>query len=557
MATATTQAQELITCDLNCVKPVQQFCNSCQVSLCEDCINKHVKSLKSMKHDIVPFTKRTVQLVFPQCTSHSHQRCEGQCQQCDVPVCMKCVTGSHKGHDVVDMTDIIARKRENIKRETEEIESSIIPKNKSYDADVEKKIRKSKTHYSYLEKEAKDKRKKWHLEVDNIFDKLESLIQSLKDQEITILKSCQSQLRSQNSSMTQTVQENKEILKSNKMSDVNHYKSKLTEFRAIPQVPDVMSPTLKTNTVQGRELSLKLGEYRATLTQTTLSLPSLTDEVLYLSDKELLKEAKVIANIPTNVKDLRSLACVGSAKVWINGIEKIIRCVDIHGTVQDTVTSTCNKFPNDIAVNRQGELIYSDGPNRTVNIVRHGNIEKLITTPQGWKPGGLCCTRSGDILVSMFTIDISHFKIVRYQGQRVTQEIDKDEHGNPIYQAGVYLVFVTENNSGDIVASDGNAKSVVVVDRTGKVRFRYNDKPPGGQKPFSPRQIVTDSMGHIIVADYNNACLHILDQNGQFIKCVDNYGLSDEPSGLSVDSEGRLWVGLCDSREVKVIQYMK
>jgi sugar lactone lactonase YvrE len=98
---------------------------------------------------------------------------------------------------------------------------------------------------------------------------------------------------------------------------------------------------------------------------------------------------------------------------------------------------------------------------------------------------------------------------------------------------------------------------VVVVDRTGKVRFQYNDKPPGGKKPFSPRQIVTDSMGNIIVADPDNSCLHILDQNGQLIKCVDNCGLNDGPNGLSVDSEGRLWVGQYHSGEVKVIQYMK
>jgi hypothetical protein len=81
-----------------------------------------------MKHDIVPFTKRTVQMVFPQCTSHSHQRCEAHCQKCDIPVCIKCLLGSHKGHDVVDIADVIARKKEEIKRETEEIESSLIPK---------------------------------------------------------------------------------------------------------------------------------------------------------------------------------------------------------------------------------------------------------------------------------------------------------------------------------------------------------------------------------------------------------------------------------------------
>jgi hypothetical protein len=172
---------------------------------------------------------------------------------------------------------------------------------------------------------------------------------------------------------------------------------------------------------------------------------------------------------------------------------KKIHCVDIHGTFTDTVTSTCPEFPDDITVNRQGELIYSDNYNRTVNIVRHGKTQTLITTPQGWHPEGLCCTRSGDILVSMGTADNCHLKIVRYQGQRVTQEIDKDDHGNPIYQGGEYAVYVTENNNGDIMASDLNARVVVVVDRTGKVRFRYNDKPPGGQKSFAPTNIVTDS----------------------------------------------------------------
>ncbi|XP_062600630.1 uncharacterized protein LOC134262271 [Saccostrea cucullata] len=213
-------------------------------------------------------------------------------------------------------------------------------------------------------------------------------------------------------------------------------------------------------------------------------------------------------------------------------------------------------YPIDITVTRQGELIYSDYNHRTVNIVRNGKTETMITTPRGWHPEGLCCTISGDMVVSMCTTDNSHRKIVRYQGQRVTQKIDKDEHGDPIYQGGEYVMYVVGNNNGDIVASDGNADTVVVVDRTGKVRFRYNNKPPGGKESFFPTQIATDSMGHIIVVDQINNCLHILDQNGQFLGCVDNCEL-EHPMGLNVDSEGRLWVELFDSGEVKVMQYMK
>ncbi|XP_062572157.1 tripartite motif-containing protein 3-like [Saccostrea cucullata] len=143
------------------------------------------------------------------------------------------------------------------------------------------------------------------------------------------------------------------------------------------------------------------------------------------------------------------------------------------------------------------------------------------------------------------------------EGKTVKQKIEKDEHGNQILQNGFHSThFVDENINGDICVSDVNAYMVVVVGKTGKVRFRYYGTSAGMVNPFQPKQIVTDSMGQIIVADNNNACLHILHQNGQFLRCVDNCGL-EKPCGLSVDSEGRLWVGCPQSGNVKVIQYMK
>jgi sugar lactone lactonase YvrE len=156
----------------------------------------------------------------------------------------------------------------------------------------------------------------------------------------------------------------------------------------------------------------------------------------------------------------------------------------------------------------------------------------------------------------MYTADYSQRKIVRYQGHNVTQEIDRDEDGEPIYKGGKYPLHVVENKNGDVCVSDHNAKAVVVVNKSGRVRFRYDGTPARRKMSFDLRHIVTDTMSQIIVADCDNACLHILDQNGQFLRCVDNCGL-DKPHGLSVDSEGRLWVGLQQSGEVKVIQYIK
>ncbi|XP_011423828.3 uncharacterized protein [Magallana gigas] len=546
MATAITWAQIAITCDL-CLKSVQQFCNSCQIGLCRECINKHVNDLSSRPHNIVPFTDRTVQLEYPQCSTHPKQKCEAHCEICDVPACIQCATGPHKGHTVLDISGLIGRKKETIKNETNEIEKFILPKNKTLDILTDNKISLINSRFEDFEKQTKDQRKRWHLEVDNIFDKLNTRMHSLRDHHIAVLNSVKSQLSSQKCSMIQTVQQNKDILSLNRMSLINNYKSKLAEFRKSPYIPDLPQPSLQTNTEDGKH-SVTIGRYTAKLTQT------LMDDASFLPTMTLPKKSKVVAVIQTHVKKLCRVVCLLSTSAWVSGKGKFISLV---GPEPQTVKSTCERFPSDLTINRQGEMVYSDREHRAINIVKDGKTETLITTPTGWHPEGLHCSRSGDILVSIGTTDSSQHKIVRYQGETVAQDIDKDENGFPLFQRGKYALLLSENINEDIVASDQNADVMVVLDRRGKVRFRYNNQPPRGQKPFSPRQVVTnDITGHIIVVDARNSCLHILDQNGQFLRCVDDCGL-ENPTGLGVDSEGRLWVGFYLTGMVKVIQYLE
>ncbi|XP_048741085.2 uncharacterized protein LOC125655015 [Ostrea edulis] len=423
MTTPTIQAQEVITCDL-CTKPTQQFCINCQVSLCVDCVSKHVDKLDSLPHDIVPFRDRKV--TVPGCEFHPSQKYGAYCQQCDAPVCQKCLLGPHNGHKVKNMPARFHDKKKEVEKETKDIESAIDPQYKK--------------------------------------------------------------------------------------------RSEETESNTVAEL-DSRSQTKLTS---------------------------------------LLDQIKSITTIPTGFNPLYNVACVGVDEAWVSGKDKTIRRVDIHGSVRDTVTTTCKTWPDDITVTRQGELVYSDANKSTVNIVRHERTEKLMTTPQGWIPGTLCCSKSGDILVSMFTTGFSQRKIVRYQGHTsiAKQEIDRDEDGKPIYKGGKYPLCVVDNNNGDIVASDSNANTVVAVNNSGRVRFRYDGTPARRKRSFDPGHIVTDSMSQIIVTDINNDCLHILDQNGQFLRCVSKCGLV-RPDALSVDIMGRLWVGLHTYGTVKVIQYMK
>ncbi|XP_061186400.1 uncharacterized protein LOC133194463 [Saccostrea echinata] len=304
MTTNISRGQVVITCDL-CAKPTQQFCKNCQVSLCVDCVSKHVDKHQSLTHDILPFKNRKIQFVFPECEFYPHQRCEAHCQKCDVPVCIKCFLGNHKGNDAVELSNIVENKKGKIEKKTKEIEIVIIPR--------------------YL-------------------------------------------------------------------------KSALL---------DIMSWNRAW-----RNVNLQL------------------DRRSLLFIYKLLDKGKVIAIVPTAVKPIWRVACVGENAAWISGDDIFIKLVDIHGFVQDIVKTTSLETPNDITVTRQNDLVYSDAKTRTVNIVRNGLTEVMFTTQKGWKPRGLCCTRLGDILVNLY--DAGQNKIVRYQGQMVKQEIHKDKDKNEI-----------------------------------------------------------------------------------------------------------------------------
>nr|XP_022312777.1 E3 ubiquitin-protein ligase TRIM36-like [Crassostrea virginica] len=556
MSRSTSWARDVITCDL-CDKPTQQFCNSCQVSLCDNCVKKHRDEFESLIHEIVPFLERKIQLVFPECREHSDQRCEVSCKKCNIPVCIKCIgLGTHKGHDVEEITETHENKILKIKSDTEEIKAKIIPKYQNEHHKIGNIISTTKSKIDDLGKQSKELRKLWHQKVDNIFDQIDSLGQTLGEESFNALQGYHNKIRNLISEINKTVKQNEKLFNSNNILEVNKYQSKLNEYQDFPKHLDCKFPFLASNIEKGKELKIEIGGYTATLKE--MSQPSLSTDVSRLTTGigKLMYKIRVIATIPTTYSSLFGVACVGESEALIYGDDETITRIDIHGAVKDTVTTTCLDWPSGISVTRGRELIYGDRNSGAVNIVRDGKYETLITTPEEWTPGKLCCTRSGDILVHVCkgSVPQTKNKIIRYQGENIKQEICNDGQGNPIFKDGGYSLYMSENNNRDVCVSDANADTVVVVDKTGRVRFRYDGTPARRDLSFDPRGKVTDALSQIIVTDVNNDCLHILDQNGQFLRCVDDCGLED-PDRLSVDSEGRLWVGLLD--KVKVIENLQ
>ena len=67
--------------------------------------------------------------------------------------------------------------------------------------------------------------------------------------------------------MNETVKQNEKLLKSNKLSEVVEYKSSLKEYGDIPENLYLQMPSLGSKLDQGKELSIKFGDFRAMLKQ--------------------------------------------------------------------------------------------------------------------------------------------------------------------------------------------------------------------------------------------------------------------------------------------------
>lgn len=550
MATMKSWAQDVITCVL-CDKPCRKFCNDCQVNLCVDCLGKHVGELQFQSHDIVHLKNRNIHAVFPDCKTHLGQRCEVYCKECHESICIKCTISRYKTHDVSELEELVEIRKREIEKEVEELESKIIQKFKEVNAMISNKIDYVATEYAILEQKLEELRKMWHQEVNKMFNTLGSLISSKKNMSINDLTNQQTNIAKLTSDMIETVQHNKQIMQTKNASKVTDYESKSKEFINIPKDVAVEIPFLKTNIVTENELSIEIGDFKAILTKTSLSHRSDNDPNLQTT--ELPDEAKMLTIIPTENDSLIRIACTELNEAWVCGEKQTITRIGLEGDVKETVPTKCLYWPDDIAVTNREELIYSDSDGETVNIVRSGRAETLITAPLGGNHTDYAVPNPEVSLSVCLVVDN---KIIRYEENQISQIIEKNEDGKALFLEGICKLYVTENENGDVCVSDTNASIVIVLDMTGRMRFRYDGSAAKIKGPFNPNILVTHSSGQIIVTDNSNLCLHILDRNGKFLSCLDCFG-QQRCYGLSIDTEGSLWLAFNCTNEIKVFHYLK
>uniref|UniRef100_K1QQX8 Tripartite motif-containing protein 3 n=1 Tax=Magallana gigas TaxID=29159 RepID=K1QQX8_MAGGI len=460
----------------------------------------------------------------------------------------------HKGHNFVEVTEIYKTMKEDIKKDTKELENHIAPTYEEIALDLENELANLDGGYEKHTTTISKQGEQWHREIDIVINKMKTEINEIKVKHRDILKKHLNEIKQTQSLIKQTIQAIRKIEKSTEVSSTIEYRSKVREFSKLPPKVKVTMPTFIPKPIDHEKLFILFGQITP--------LPTATEENIMspnqpnTSVRELLDEPEIVATIQTGYEKLRSVTCLNDGSIWTSGRTNDIKCFNSKGSLLQTIKTRSEEWPNDIAVDSDGDLLYCDWTDRTVNIVKNGQTEELITLLE-WTPINLCVTSTGDLLVTMYSNDKTKSKVVRYLGSTEKQTIQFDGDGKPLYSGNGRIKYITENRNHDVCVADFGVGAVVVVNQDGKLRWRYTGYPSVTKnKLFKPIGITTDSQSRILTTDSDNHCIHILDQNGQFLRYIDNCDLKNL-TGLCVDNNDKLFVCEYYKGNVKKIKSLK
>ncbi|XP_061177564.1 E3 ubiquitin-protein ligase TRIM36-like [Saccostrea echinata] len=550
-------AQDILICDLCQRAALQSHCELCHVNLCINCVGKHLSD-SSKRHNVVPYKQRTSVPNYPKCPNHTQKHCELYCEKCDLHVCSTCLSsGNHKGHDLSDALQRLRIKLKDLQKDLKELEKKIYPTYEEIASGLNYEKENIDKHYEKLTTAVTKQGEELHREINIIENNLKSEIEEMKTKHLAALHEQEKQMNMITSDVKQSILDLKKILDSNDISITSEYTSRNAEFRCLPPKMKVSISSFSPHQINTEQLHQMFGSLSAlSITTEKHGYTMETPEAVSCSPvKLLLDEPEIITTIDIEYDYLYSVTCLSEEEMWTCGKDRIMKLYNLQGKLLKSIQTKSGNLPRDIAVSKNGDLVYTDPDAKTVNKVKNKKIKEVIRV-QGWIPYYVCSTSSGDLLVTMNSDDGEQSKVVRYTGSTEKQTIQFDNKGEPMYASGYYK-YVCENRNLDICVADWGAYAVVVVNRSGKFRFKYTGRPSSTAKEsFYPYSITTDSQSQILTADCADHCVHILDQDGEFLRYIDNCYLQ-YPWDLCVDTRDNLFVAECYRHKLKKIKYMK
>ncbi|XP_033724919.1 uncharacterized protein LOC117314930 [Pecten maximus] len=521
------------------------------------------------------------------CVHHKGKQLELYCETCQDLVCLKCLFSGHKGHIVCELSDITPKKKQDIKNFIDRASQHDLVQVGKYIDSTQTLLKDNDSKFEKLSHQLKMQTDKIKEGLDKLTATTLSLYQKMKEDNTKLIEKYKQDLEMYDKQLKQQIQECKTALQ--RGSDIEIYDTGYEIH--FPVKPVLGTASFTPNKTPDGNLKLALGNVITSVQGDTSTekdpsvstsdnnsqLQSSTQQQQQSGDKgdkaviryKLLSETKV-------VEEWKSPCVIGSIchtddGVWTSDYySNTLTLLDRKGTVKRKATHRTTI--NNISVSSKTNTLWiCDRENNIHEQVSGYQFIRRFSTEE--VPRCLCVTASNDVIVGM-PKHISKFTI---HGKLLITT--KDTGSETPFVCSPYRITacpVTHNVAvicfSEMVGGDGDKHVVIMNKDFQKIFICIGDIPNTGEllydgvrnlimgsmdESFNPSGVVYDSLGNLIIGDFNNHRVLLLSGVSGSFKILhrDTLGML----AVGVDREDVLWAVFGDSSadNVKLLRYSK
>ncbi|XP_061184770.1 uncharacterized protein LOC133192780 [Saccostrea echinata] len=483
------------------------------------------------------------------CLQHKDQKPSMFCRDCEILTCKICWKEKHCGHEQADLKKIADELRIQLVQRVNFARKTTLPNLRKISDEIRINREEYMKHGAYLRLEITDRTKHLKSQLDLTCEAILNDLSEREDADTRSLETSATAVRAELECTAALLTASDLEIKSEQdevfIIFAQKAISKLTSTQCSKSFKPICPPTFVSSDSINRSAIEKLYGY---LQQENSTIYQEKEEH-FQNAQHTSSHVKVVIGHVTHLTLANNDAayCIRTlpnGHAWVGTGAQSVRLVDAKGEVLDEVF--LDFYPYNLAI-LNDTLLLSNG--QLIKAINNGEISDFFNAAPFYSQG-ICRTSESEILICLAKRDEG--KILRLNScGKTLQKIQFDASGKPLYRSPTKVSESSRN--GDICVSDSAENSVIVVDKSGCLRFIYRGLEGD---TFSPFYVTYDSFGNILIGDNSHFRIHLVDKDGfflQYILTVED-GLYS-PWGLDVDEKKNLWVGTLSSK-IWIVEYI-
>ncbi|XP_021374703.1 uncharacterized protein LOC110464019 [Mizuhopecten yessoensis] len=521
------------------------------------------------------------------CVHHKGGQLDLYCEECQQLACINCLSSVHQKHSLCSLSELTTQKKEDIQNFIDKSEKIDLVQIDQYITVTDTHLKDNAGNFEKLSHQLKTQTNKLKLDLDLLTAEILSLYQQIEEDNTKLLQSYKQDLEMYSTQLKNQVQECKKALQ--RGSDIQIYDTgcDIQSPVTIPVKPALGTASFSPNQNPQGDLKQAFGEVNisgqgqgqafqsrdrsvgtsaglfSTQPQAKLKIktPSTTQqrsngrkEVTSPVDT-LLSQTKMLGEWES-LCGITSVCPTTDGQVWTSYFSsKTLTLLDRNGKVIQEVKH--NTKIRDISLSPTTNTMWvCDWENHIIELVSGRLVHRFS---YGEEPRCICITASNHVIVGMD----KHISIFTTKGTLVHTTLAAGTW-KPLVHAPYRISECPVTHNVAVADIDGGKGKpcVVVMDTDFKVLFVYGGEVPltyqptskSGGKQFYPWGVVYDSVGNLVIADYNKKRVLLISGRGEFLRNI--HRDNNIPRAVGVDKADVLWT-VFGFNNVKLLQYSR